>query len=559
MIRARRHALSFACWSASLYSLVLVCFLWPWPKNPARLGIENDDLLLHTWTLAWVAHQAALDPRGVFESNQFWPQAGSLSYTETLFPQSIMAAPILWLGGDPLLAHNLVLFASIVLAGVTAGLLALRLTSSPKAAFIAGFGYAFAPFRFNHLVQLGIASYEWFPLILLALWEISARPGRHRAALWLLACASAVQALSSGYYAVLLGFVMGGAFVYLLPRLIRKKALAGVLISVGAAGAVALLAGLPSLRLRERQAVSRGVEGPMHWSAVPRSFLDPGPNVSALGLRNLVERTPEPLFPGIVISLSALIGLARTRNPVARSLCLVVGGLCAVMSLGPVFRDLPFEPTAPFDIVRRIPPADMIRAPSRFGIGAILAIDVLAALGLAGLLRSVRASRRGWTFASLTACMLIEMRPSVGRLIVPIQPPPAYTLTLRSLERGPVLELPWASEEQVGYQLYWSTAHWQPMIAGYGGFAPEGNFPLAAIAHNFPTGFASRALRCAGVRYVVVHGGQVPEAQARRAAEFELEGLKRIGRFEPDFLFELSPWKEGVPCPPELPKAFARP
>lgn len=542
---------------AALYSAALTFYLWPWPADPARLAIDNSDLLLHTWSMAWVVHQATVDPRHLFDANMFWPRPGALSYTETLFPQSAMAAPVLWLGGGPLLAHNLVLFASIVISGVSSALLGLRLTGSRGAALVAGFAYAFCPFRFHHLVQMGIASYQWFPLILLAVWNIAA--GRAVAAsLILLSAAAVLQALSSGYHAVLLAFVIVAALGFLSRRLWRRGLLWAVGVSLAAAAAAALIAGSPSVRLRETQAVSRGVEAPTHWSAVPRSYLDPGPNVHALGLRRLIEGTAEPLFPGFAAAGLALVGLIRTRNRAARGLLLSVGAMCAVMAFGPVFRDLPFEPAAPFELVRRIPPADMIRAPSRFGIGAILAIDVMAALGFAALERGVRRERRGRLAMAVLAFMAVELRPSLAHAIKPIPPPPPYTAALAALPRASVIEIPWASEEAAALQLYWSTAHWQPLVSGYGGFSAPDNFALSAMAQNFPTGFASRVLRCAGVRYVVVHGAELPEAQVRRATEFELRGVTRVARFGQDFLFSLDPWEDGVACAPEMPRSFQR-
>jgi hypothetical protein len=200
----------------------------------------------------------------------------------------------------------------------------------------------------------------------------------------------------------------------------------------------------------------------------------------------------------------------------------------------------------------------MIRAPSRFGIGAILAIDVMAALGFAAVERGVRRERRMRLAAVALTFMALEFRPSIAHSIKPIPPPPAYTAALASLPRASVIEVPWATEESAALQLYWSTAHWQPLISGYGGFSVPDNFALAAMARNFPTGFASRVLRCAGVRYAVVHGSDVSEAQVQRATEFELPGVRRVGRFGRDFLFALDPWEEGVECAPEIPEGFRR-
>jgi hypothetical protein len=139
-----------------------------------------------------------------------------------------------------------------------------------------------------------------------------------------------------------------------------------------------------------------------------------------------------------------------------------------------------------------------------------------------------------------------------------IPPPPGYTEALARLPRASVVEIPWTSEESAAVQLYWSTAHWQPLISGYSGFSAPDNFGLTAMARNFPTGFASRVLRCANVRYAAVHGAEVSEAQVHRAAGFEPSGVRRVGRFGSDFLFELEPWKEGVECPPEMPGTFRR-
>jgi hypothetical protein len=553
----RARTLRFAAFAAAFYGLILVVYLWPWTRDPGSLAMRNDDLLLHAWSLSFVVRQTVHDPLHLFEANMFWPRRDSLALTETLFPQSLLAAPIVWLGGGALLAHNLVLFASVVLSGIGAALLALRLTGSRGAALIAGFGFAFCPFRFQHLVQLGIASYQWFPFVLLALWNIAAKR-RARSSFAGLAAFSVMQALSSGYYAVLLAFVLTSAVAFLAPRLRRRGRLGGLAISLGAAALLAALAGLPSARLRETQAVSRGLEGPIHWSAVPRSYVDPGPNVPALGLRGVVEPTPEPLFPGFLVTAFAIAGLVLARNRAARGLALSTGIVCALMACGPIFRDLPFEPRAPFELVRHIPPADMIRAPSRFGVGVLLAIAVAAALGFAAIERRLSGRLRPFLLACALACMIAEARPSLSHAIVGIPEPPPVARALAALPRAGTIELPWPTEESAGLYLYWSTAHWQPLVNGYGGFSMPDNFGLAAMAQNFPTGFATRVLRCAGVRYVVLHGARVDPAQLRRALEFEPPGAKRLGRYEEDVLFELQPWNEGVECATEIPPTFKR-
>src|SRR5262249_29583981 len=72
--------------------------------------------------------------------------------------------------GDGLVANNLQIFASFVLAGCTMYLLARDLTGSPLAAALAGLIFTMAPFHLAESLQYrSLLSLQWLPLFVLAL------------------------------------------------------------------------------------------------------------------------------------------------------------------------------------------------------------------------------------------------------------------------------------------------------------------------------------------------------------------------------------------------------
>ena len=89
-------------------------------RRPATLSRnDNGDTVLHEWIMAWVAHQVVANPLHLFDANIFYPERHTLAYSDHLFVQSMMGAPLLWAGASPVLVHNLVLMAGFALTGWT--------------------------------------------------------------------------------------------------------------------------------------------------------------------------------------------------------------------------------------------------------------------------------------------------------------------------------------------------------------------------------------------------------------------------------------------------------
>jgi hypothetical protein len=192
---------------------------------------------------------------------------------------------------------------------------------------------------------------------------------------------------------------------------------------------------------------------------------------------------------------------------------------------------------------------------------------VITLLGLA-LLASV-----GWTrlaarwprgkrpaFALLVLLAALDASPSgLARLVRPVEPPPPAAQWLARAPRGPVLELPWDETHDGAAYVFWSTAHWQPMINGWGGFEPPGNFGLGLVGKRWPGPGVARAFRGAGVRYVVVHTAALTDAQRERVRTEALpEGVRLAADLAPDRVYEIDPAGPSGPAPPGWPLRVAR-
>src|SRR5262249_39425329 len=127
----------------------------------------------------------------------------------------VIAAPLIWLGVAPVLVHNIMLLGAIVLSAAAMFALVRYLTGSHGAALLAGTIFAFAPYRFEHIMHMELQWAMWVPLAFLALHKTIER-ARIRDGL-ATGAAVALQVLSSIYYGVFLATLLSisGVLLYL--------------------------------------------------------------------------------------------------------------------------------------------------------------------------------------------------------------------------------------------------------------------------------------------------------------------------------------------------------
>ena len=146
-------------------------------------GVSPDvgDPLLSTWRLSWIAHQIVRDPMHLFDANIFYPSRHTLAFSDAMLAPALTVAPLVWLGVPQLFTYNLLFLSGFVFSGIGMFILVRSLTGNIGAALVAGFVFAFLPFRFIHYAHLELQMAQWMPLCLWALHrtiEQRAPPGR---------------------------------------------------------------------------------------------------------------------------------------------------------------------------------------------------------------------------------------------------------------------------------------------------------------------------------------------------------------------------------------------
>jgi hypothetical protein len=526
------------------YAALTIVAFWPLVRGLSSVAIPTGDVFGNIWALHWVSSHL-LVPSRLFAANIYYPEPQSLASTESLLAQSLVAAPLLAWGASPVAAYNVVWLLTYPLSGLGAFLLARHVSGSSMAAFLAGLAYAFSSYRIESSVHIQTLSIQWLPFAILFLLRSLASPTVAN----LCFCGAFVllQALSSGYYAALLAPVVA-VTILVHVRSTAPRALLRVLAALALTALIAAPAFIPYLEAQQAHALVRNRQELVSWSALWSSYLRPSGTLAfptLIPLRRLVVEGPA-FYPGTAVWILAIAALILRRRRVG--FWLVLGATGLLLSLGPQVAIGPFSVPGPYDLVRSLPGYRLLRTPYRMAPVAILAFCLLASIGWASLDERFHGFRRwAWTLVALALCEGASVRAS--RLFGPMPQVSDATRWLASAPRGPVLELPWSAYN--GRYVYGSIVHGQPMVNGWGAFAPAASIHIGMVGIRWPGRWASQALRGAGIRYVVVHANALePRQRARLLEATELpEGVTLAAQMGEDRIYTLSPDGPTAPLP----------
>jgi hypothetical protein len=241
-------------------------------------------------------------------------------------------------------------------------------------------------------------------------------------------------------------------------------------------------------------------------------------DVTQLVLRTLVA----------FILILALSPAARARTAALmrdRGFFLVALVAAAWLSLGPEPRTLgrPLDLAAPYGVLyEHVPGVDGLRVPARFGMVVALMLAVLGGYGFAAFGRG----RRGVAVAAVVAAAFLLEGTNVpflvngagavtayntpdARVYPPARAPRIYVDGVARLEGGVLAELPLGQLDYDLRAVYYTTAHWRPIINGYSGFFPLHYGALQRALAEVPrhADLSLSALRAAGATHVLVHEG----------------------------------------------------
>jgi hypothetical protein len=463
---------------------------------------DLGDPLFSMWRLAWVAHQAPLDPRHLFDANIFHPAARTLAYSDAMLLPAFVAAPALWLHAPLPAVYTTLVLLSFVAAGVAMFALVDMVTAHFGAALLAAIVFAFDTFRFAHYSHLELLCTTFMPLALLFVVRALVA-GRWRDGALAGVCVAA-QAACSLYYGAFLAvslavFVVCWSIAIQRPDRRRTMALA-------LAAAVAGAAAVPLTRpyVANRQAVGVRGEGEVRaYSATPHDYITAYRRSAVYGLRLWDQNDAErKLFPG---TLPLIAGAAALVPPVAPLAVPSVVALAATI-------DLSFGLNGRLYtwLYRGVPAFRAFRVPARFRAVGGLYLALLAGLAAAAFAR--RFGDAPWTRAALCAAgvlILVDVHPSLELQPVWAHGPRIYDRIPDPHAVVANLPLPWDRDPfwRDPVFMYFSTFNWHPMVNGSSGFAPPWYEPLGAISREFPADVALDAYKRLGTDYFVLHQG----------------------------------------------------
>jgi hypothetical protein len=506
----------------------------------------QGDARLIVWTLAWDNH-AVLSRLPLFDCNIFYPATHTLAYNEHLFGLSLFTLPLYALTRNPVLAYNIVWWFSFPLNLLAMHALLRRHVHDDVAASAGALVYTFSFYKMLHAHGHLHLVWTWLlPLSLLLLERWVDRPTVARAALW--AVAVILQLLTSWYVAVMTVVAHLVVFAWMGRAWMRQEcvrrvwqlAIAGLLLAAILWPFAKPYWTLPAAPVNE---LAKG-------SADLAAYLVPPQNTWA-GRLWLGHVGPSPrwiwgentLFVGwIALGLAALgaVQLSTLRRWSLLGAYLSLTLVAFALSLGPSRAGT----WTPFSVFASLPAMGAFRAPARFALLVLLGLSMLVAFGIQFLQK--RPGRARFAVVALLPLMLAEWYV-VGFPAGKPQPypVPSIYLTAPVQTAHALVSLPDYRDARDWFQgadyLYFSTAHWRPIVNGFGRAEPPEQAHVISHMMAFPGPNNARTMRQLGIDYVVFHAARYPDGaaiaeMARRMSEYEL--VVRIGT---DYLFRVRP------------------
>ncbi len=260
-----------------------------------------------------------------FDANIFHPLPLTLAYSEHFIAQAVQILPIWALTGNPILCYNLLYLSTFVLSGLGAYLFVRELSGDPRAAFVAGVLFAFAPYRFPQSSHLQVLSSQWMPFALYGFrrfFDSIDAPAVSRGGRWrpLLGAAAALvaQNLSCTYY---LMFFAPFVIAYVVWEIWRRRLWSRTRLWMQLVAAAVVVAALtlpvllPYAMVQDQLQIARSRGELSMYAADVYSYATAVREQILWGsIARVFPKAEGDLFPGLVAVFLALVGVATWRR-----------------------------------------------------------------------------------------------------------------------------------------------------------------------------------------------------------------------------------------------------
>ncbi len=294
------------------FLLLTFIHLLPLSLHPTHAVSETIDSLLNTWILSHGHHHFFTRPLQIFHANIFYPHPLTLTYSEHLFPQALVSAPIQYLTNNPILAYNFVFYLAYVLNGLAMFLLVRYLTKNDLIGVICGIMFTFNAYNMNHISHLQLLHSWPIPLAFLYLHKFFEDKRLKHSVLF--SVFFAVLAMCSLYYGLFFLAVL--TLILPLSFLIYRKeinltGLCKLAIPLGLAGVFLFVFSLPYQSLfkvfRFQRSLTEGADLVNFLAVTPK-------NVFLSKLMTPLGRHEYFLSPGIIVLVLAAVSILSRKR-----------------------------------------------------------------------------------------------------------------------------------------------------------------------------------------------------------------------------------------------------
>ena len=122
--------------------------------------------MLQIFLVGWGWQALTTHPFGIFNAPIFYPEPRTLTYMDSMIGEAVVAGPVSVFFG-PAAGYNFLVLLSFVTSGWILYRLARFYGVSRMGSFLAGFFFAFCPYRLSNLGELNQLQTEFIPLGLL--------------------------------------------------------------------------------------------------------------------------------------------------------------------------------------------------------------------------------------------------------------------------------------------------------------------------------------------------------------------------------------------------------
>ena len=300
---------------------------------------DLGDPLLSTWILWWNAHHLPFTTTW-WDGLSFFPEHGSLAFSDHRVGLGLVAGPLQWLGGTPVLAYNVTFLSCFVFSALAAHALTWTLTRSHAAGFVSGLIFGFNPFRISHIAHLELQAAYWLPLAFVALHFYVRRFDTR----WLIAFAAllTLQGLSSGYY-LFYALPVVGLWILWFARDASWRRLAAMVAATAVPFVVLLPVLLQYQAIQQRMGLARTFGEMEDLSADLTGILSANPLMMLWRVPSLATVSENEVYLGIVaplLVLAALLWRVRAKDAATaaraarwRTARMAAGGIGGVFAL----------------------------------------------------------------------------------------------------------------------------------------------------------------------------------------------------------------------------------